>query len=132
MLVLIGLLLEVTHLLVDLFLQLKTVFCIRVHMEHRILPRRTFVVRTRSYSVTVVFSDVDVAFAMSRCVLPYRVPARRLVCLAFNLRRYAVRMYPTLCMDLYVLIDYYYVSVALLNCCRVTLCLSLNNRNCFY
>jgi hypothetical protein len=37
MLVLTGLLLEVTHLHVDLFLQLETGFCIRVHMERRIL-----------------------------------------------------------------------------------------------
>jgi hypothetical protein len=132
MLVLFGLLLEVTHLHMDLFLQLETGFCIRVHMERRILARRTFIVHTCSYPITVVFLDVDVAFAMPRCVLPYRVPACRLVCLVLNLRRYAVRMYPTLCMDLYVLIDYCYVSVTVLNCGRVTSCLSLNARNCFY
>src|SRR3990170_7063385 len=80
----IGLLCRVTFLHVALFFQLETGLCIRVHMEHRILLRRAFVVSTCSYPISVVFSDVDVAFAMSRCVLPYRVPARRLVCLAFQ------------------------------------------------
>ena len=105
-LVLIGLLSEDTYLQVDLFFQLETGFCIRVHMERRILPRRTFVVRMCSYPVSVDLPDVDVAFAMSRGVLFYRVPARRLACLALNLHSYTARMYPTLCMDLYVLIDY--------------------------
>jgi hypothetical protein len=84
MLVLIGLLLEVTHLHVDLFFQLETGFCIRVHMERRILPRRTFVVHTCSYPISVDLPDVDVAFAMSRGVLPYHVSAHHLPCLAFE------------------------------------------------
>lgn len=78
-LALIGLPLEVTHLHVDLFFQFESGFCIRVHMESRIFLRRTFIVRTCSYPISVAFPDVDIAFAISRCVLPYRVPARRLV-----------------------------------------------------
>jgi hypothetical protein len=66
---------------VDRFFLFETRFCIRVYMESRTSPRRVLTVRTYSYPVSVVFSDVDAAFAMSRRVLPHRVPMRRLVCL---------------------------------------------------
>ena len=51
------------------------------------------------------FSDDDVAFAMSRCVLPYRVPARRLAYLDFKFASLCCLHVPD-SMDLYVLNGY--------------------------
>ena len=64
------------------FFKMRVRFCCTMPMDRRILLSRTPCVVPCRFLAPKVFSDVDIALAMSRCVIPHRVPAHRLVCLA--------------------------------------------------